>query len=411
MINTPVPYQVVWQRLLIVFGSVVAIYLLFSLPIFKQSYNEKNGMHVFLLQAVTILFALLVGVYSVQGGNELEAFSKQGTDAYTGLMVDALIQGQVHLTHEPSEELKQMENPYDYSARTNKKIDYLYDFAYYNGNYYVYFSILPIITLFLPFKLLTDYYFPIALACLLYAIIGVIYTSLFTKEVLKRHFPNITVRNIILGVLFMLFSSFLLFNIALSRIYEMVSILGYALVMAGSYYFLKSQTKEKVRYGYLALACTLLAMAVSARPNLLFISLLIVPTLIRRLTEFIQKKESKEIIKLIASVAIPYAVIGMGIMIYNYLRFDSIFEFGARYQLTSNDMGKLGYRLSTVPIGMWHYLWNPFQILGTFPFIYTVDSNPLYVGFYGSGCKGARSICAKPNNVYIIPITILFKEW
>lgn len=47
-----------------------------------------------------------------------------------------------------------------------------------------------------------------------------------------------------------------------------------------------------------------------------------------------------------------------------------------------------GYRISTIPIGIWHYLFNPLQILWDFPFIHRVDSSPIYVGFYGNGCKG-----------------------
>lgn len=47
-----------------------------------------------------------------------------------------------------------------------------------------------------------------------------------------------------------------------------------------------------------------------------------------------------------------------------------------------------GYKISTIPIGIWHYLFNPMQILATFPFVHRVDSTPLYIGFYGNGCKG-----------------------
>lgn len=65
-----------------------------------------------------------------------------------------------------------------------------------------------------------------------------------------------------------------------------------------------------------------------------------------------KNKDKREIIKLILSLAIPYGVVAILVMGYNYIRFDSILEFGAKYQLTSNDMGKL--RLQNI----YHTNWN-----------------------------------------------------
>ncbi len=409
-INETVPYEINLVRLAVIFGVMLVIYLLFAIKEFSMPYDKKSSKHVFILQVTTFLFIILLSVYMINGQEkENLEFSRNIIDPYTGLMVDALEKGQVYLDYEPSEELKNLENPYDYTQRTKEGVSYLYDFAYYDGNYYVYFSILPIITLFLPFKIITGYYFPIGIACLIYAIIGAIYASLFTKEVLTKCFPKISVRKLVLGILFILFSSFLLFNVAFSRIYEMVAILGFALVMAGGFYFVTAFKKEKSNYLKLALSCTLLALAVSARPNLIFISLLIIPTLIEKIHQHIKQKEYKNLAKTLAAVAIPYTIIGMFIMFYNYIRFENPLEFGAQYQLTSNDMGKLGYRISTIPIGLWHYLWNPFQIDATFPFIYPIDSTPLYVGFYGSGCKGV-GIFALNKIMYLLFLFPIFKD-
>lgn len=110
------------------------------------------------------------------------------------------------------------------------------------------------------------------------------------------------------------------------------------------------------------------------------------------------------------SIALPYGIIGISMMILNYVRFGSITEFGAAYQLTSNDMINLGYRYSTIPIGIWHYLFNPPLINLTFPFIHMQPVTPLYLGFYGCGYVGVGTFWATPITLLLIFIPILRKH-
>ena len=118
------------------------------------------------------------------------------------------------------------------------------------------------------------------------------------------------------------------------------------------------------------------------------LSLLIVPFCIKKLIEFIKNKDKVNIRNLIITVAIPYISIGLLVMAYNNARFGSIFEFGAKYQLTSSNILALGARIEILPFGFWQYLFNPMQILPRFPFIYMVDSMPFFMGYYGNGNKG-----------------------
>lgn len=366
---------------------MLSVYLLFNLKTFDEIYDKNNPTHKYILQLIGVLFVFLVYVYAINGAGRFE-FSKTQGDIYNKMLVDSLMNGKVSLDIVPTEELMNMEDPYDFTARAHENVGYLYDYAYYDGNYYVYFSVLPALTLFLPFKLITGYYFPIPLACFIYGAIGAIFTLLFTKDILKKLFPNITFRWITFGVLFMMFSNFVLFNVTTSRVYELVSLMGYMFVMIGMYFVLKAWHEEKTNYKYLSIGCLSLALAVWARPNLVIISLLLVPIGIEKLVKLTKDKQMRDVVKLVLSVAIPYCIVAIAVMFYNYLRFDNILEFGARYQLTSNNVRKLKYSFATIPTGIWHYLFNPFQMLATFPFIHSVDSTPLYVGYYGCTLKG-----------------------
>jgi tetratricopeptide (TPR) repeat protein len=80
-------------------------------------------------------------------------------------------------------------------------------------------------------------------------------------------------------------------------------------------------------------------------------------------------------------------LIGSGLMLYNFLRFDNPFEFGWHYQLQG------GYRPDTARQFSLHYLWfnfrfyflEPMRWSGHFPFLQTVLPPPLPSGYFGVG--------------------------
>ena len=59
-------------------------------------------------------------------------------------------------------------------------------------------------------------------------------------------------------------------------------------------------------------------------------------------------------------------------MVYNYIRFDSVLEFGAKYNLTGFDMSHRGWIFERLYLGIFEFLFQPFAINGKFPYVYTV---------------------------------------
>ena len=53
------------------------------------------------------------------------------------------------------EQLEQMENPYDPQERIDNNIVYRWDHAYYDGHYYMYFGVVPVFLIFLPYRIIT----------------------------------------------------------------------------------------------------------------------------------------------------------------------------------------------------------------------------------------------------------------
>mgnify|MGYP000823610677 CR=1 FL=1 len=69
-------------------------------------------------------------------------------------LAEALSEGKVSVG-DAEEALLAMKNPYDTIALQAAGIGYRADYAYHNGKYYVYFGIVPVLLLYLPYYLLT----------------------------------------------------------------------------------------------------------------------------------------------------------------------------------------------------------------------------------------------------------------
>ena len=93
-----------------------------------------------------------------------------------------------------------------------------------------------------------------------------------------------------------------------------------------------------------------------------------------------EKKQCKKHIKEIAVFLIPVVLVGAVVFWYNWARFDSGFDFGASYSLTSNDMNHRGFNLSRTIRGLYSFLFQPPVINATFPFLESCELESNYMG-------------------------------
>ena len=109
-----------------------------------------------------------------------------------------------------------------------------------------------------------------------------------------------------------------------------------------------------------------MAAVAGSRPQLLVGSLLALPLFMG----ILKKENRRELWKLLA-LALPYLGIAAFLMYYNYARFGSALDFGANYNLTTNDMTRRGFVPGRIPLGIFTYLLQPPKINARFPFLYT----------------------------------------
>lgn len=391
VINEKIPFEFNIIRFIIIFGIGVLIYFMKNSSFFKESYSEKNFyQEIALLCVFAVFFALLsfVNIYSSSekslGDSIIDNISTEGS-IYNKDFVEAIKHHQLYLLEEPSSNLLELQDPYDNYTRDNivkRDIDYKWDTALYNGHQYIYFGILPLLITFLPFNLLTGKYLKISFVVFLFSIFIFLLLKEILLKIIKRYFKDTPFINVFFSLVIILSGTLILYANGMSRVYEMVIIVGLYFVLQGIYFILNSIEKEKNKFWNIFLGSSFLALSVACRPTDLLVSLIVLPYFIKLFIEFIKNKEYKNLIKLIFAVSIPYLLIGIALMWYNYVRFDNIFEFGAKYQLTISNMKELKSRIFTIPTGLICNLFSIPSFIYEFPFIENHNKLMPFYGYY-----------------------------
>ena len=383
IINEVIPLDIIFPRMIVIFLVALIVTFIKKDDTFCKMYNKKDFKQevIIMMTLYIVFFMLFVLLFMITSskGSELELYTKQ--------FIDALNNGQVHLDIEVSEKLLELENPYDQVTRDlslEREVDYRWDTAYYKGKYYTYFGIFPAITLLLPFYKLTGLYMTSSVAVLVYEFLILILLKLLLEKIINILFKD---KEIEFKVVFLLhavlyFGTLLFYLMGIPRMYELVIIAGVYAVLQSIWFLFKTFEKEKVNYFYLCLASIFMAGAIAARPTQIFMSVIIAIVGIYLLIKLIKEKNVKDIIKLILSIGIPYIVIAILLMTYNYVRFENPFEFGASYQLTVNNMDTLNVGLSA---GIKATLVNLFNIptfTMDFPFLLNNSNVIAHYGYY-----------------------------
>lgn len=308
-------------------------------------------------------------------------------------LAEAFLKGQLHLDKEVPEVLLEMENPYDRYARKEALkeagVAETWDTAFYNGKFYVYFGVLPALLFNLPAKLLFNADFPNFLAIVIFSWVLIAGIFLLYGQLLKKHFTRIPYLMYIVLSLTTCLTGGVVYIIKRPDFYSIPIIGALAFSVMGFYFWLSAMDSDKLSRAKLCIGSVFMASVIALRPNLIFFScaaFVIFWNSVFRDRELLSinsrlSDEKYRGIKNTIAFCAPYIVIGVLVMIYNYLRFDSPFDFGAAYNLTTSDMTKRGFALDRWGLGIFEYLINPPQLSATFPYLTSSYPSTTYIGF------------------------------
>lgn len=299
-------------------------------------------------------------------------------------LADALIDGHFYLNEEPAKSLKQMENPYDSTLRAKVTADagesFLFDFAYFNGKYYCYFGVVPALLFFVPFQLITGQHLqtwiPVLLCGLLYGVAA----FYFIYQMIRKYLKQVSFGMYLLMASVYTTASSILYLVHFGNVYSMPIMLGLLLGVFGLSLWLRTVGADgELDKRYLVGGAVSIALVMGCRPQLAIVMLFAFPIFWEEIKE--RKFFSKKGMGNTCCVILPFLVVGCLLMYYNYARFGSPFDFGANYNLTSNDMTHKGFVFSRNFLGLFEYFLQPFHVKATFPFLEVVSLTTEYQGY------------------------------
>ncbi len=299
-------------------------------------------------------------------------------------LVDAFENGHVYLEDEPSEELKEMENPYDYAARIDEGVDFKWDHAYFNGKYYVYFGAVPAVLMYLPYNLITGNDLPNYVAVYILGIFYIVGVLILLWEIIKKWFKKTPFALYILMSVVFAAAPALTYASYKPDFYLVPVFMALTFAVYGIALWLSAERippkGESVLINWrLCLGSLCIALTAGCRPQFLIAALFGVMLFWDKAFKT-RELFSKKGIRQTVALCVPFVVIGIIIMAYNAARFGSPFDFGANYNLTTNDMTKRGFVWGRTGLGIFTYLLQPLHIDALFPFLHDFDKATSYQG-------------------------------
>lgn len=402
-INAKRPFEFSFLRILIIVGILCLVYLfkpssvLYKKKLTDNEYSKNSLVIVALCLQCAIIIILgsinpiFMGIASKNynsnkwdgSGVDFVEIDFRSHNQYDEL-AQAFLQGKTYIDNDDvPQSLKDMENPYDTFARSKQQDltgdSYRWDVAYFNGHYYVYFGIVPLLLMHLPFRAFFDAPFPSAVGVMAFALIFSIGVFKLLDLIIKKKFKSISVGTYLLTALTFVNCCGMTFLVKRPDFYSLPIITSMAFVVWGIYLWFKGLNQKEKKLPLFFFGSLCMALSVGCRPQSVIICAVALPLFLGYFLKdnFIFKKQG---VKQLITLAIPFVVVASGIMYYNYIRFGSPFDFGSAYNLTTNDVTRRGFSFGRTGLGIFTYLFQTPSFNAVFPFIESVNIETNYIG-------------------------------
>ena len=315
-----------------------------------------------------VAVAIVLGAYAYLNVKATVPVPDSVPHSYYQLLTEAFFSGRTYINLEPDPRMKALPDPWAGAQGVPRA----HDATYYDGRYYIYFGVGPVLALLGPWRLLTGTYLRDGTATGVFCAAGFLLAAFFYLRCKRRYFPGIAPEWTFLAVLVLGLGSFIPFVISSSRIYEVPITCAFACCMLSAHAILSAAAaaESRARNLWILVASAAWGLAVASRPNYVFgfIPLWITTGLIFRRI----RGESRPLAAAglwIAAIA-PAVLVCAAIGLYNYARFANPLEFGTTYQVSAMDMRRTNlFALSNVGQSLREYLFNGVHRSAYYPFL------------------------------------------
>ena len=283
---------------------------------------------------------------------------------YYNLLTDGFLAHHLYLKLAPAAELVALADPFDPVANARYRVN---DMSLYHGKYYMYFGPVPVLTLFLPWRVAARRALPEDLAALTYVTAGYVFSLLLLSLLLRA---NGIRPSGLLGSAAAAILGFGQYGVVVLRdpsVYGVAIAAGYCFFAAGMYCFARLILADSPNRRLAATAGLLIGLAPGCRPHYALAALVLCVVYIWYL-----RGTRREAVWFGA----PIAICGFLLLWYNFARFGNPLEFGTSYQLTASASTRgVSLHLRNLADGLYYLLLCPLRIWDQFPFLV-----PRYVG-------------------------------
>jgi tetratricopeptide (TPR) repeat protein len=323
--------------------------------------------------------ALVIGLYAYLAKSDiLVSGSQSAADNYYNLLVQGFRAGHLSLNKAVPPGFTHLADPYDPGqSGLYRFAPYgLHDMSYYKGRFYLYFGITPAVLLFWPYAMLTGRYLSYGAAGVIFCAIGLLAGVYLLCALWRRYFAEVCVWVVAACALAFGLATGVLVMLARCKVNEVSISCGYGLAMLALAAIWKALHESSRREPWLVAASVAYGLAIGARPSLLLGAVILL------LPVACAHRERRPISGLLMAAVVPIGLIGLGLMLYNALRFDNPFEFGQRYQLAPERQFAMRFFSP-------HYFWfnvrlyflQPMRWRAHFPFLCEISVPPIPAGY------------------------------
>ena len=367
-INKVVPFEFHYISAALLFFVLVFVYGVWCVQNdLKEKIDLTLHRHRALIGIAFCINLLMLGMIFVTFSNKHWQETEWKADLQYNYLAESLAKGHVWLDIEPPSALEKMDNPYDpvlrYRELKGADESCIVDLAYYNGRYYSYFGIVPEILLFLPFYLITGNHLYCGAAILLVGVLFAFAALWFVLSLVKRFYKNLPLGMAILSLSWLISASGIVICLQSESIYTIPIAFAIFFGMLGIDCWMNAVRDDgSIDRRLMVAGAVFMALIIGCRPQMAVIVIAAFPLLgVKNI-----RKSAMDVVL----TMIPFIVVSVIVMYYNYLRFGNPLDFGFGYMLTSQDMSHRGFIFGRYFLGFFEFLFQPFNINAKFPYIF-----------------------------------------
>jgi hypothetical protein len=274
--------------------------------------------------------ALVLGFYFLVARPTDGRWTADSTSSFYGWQTEGFLRGQLHLPIEPPETLLAQPDPYDPAANAPWR---LLDASLYRGHYYSYFSALPTVLVFAPWRLVVGTHLKETTATLAFMSLAFLVAAAALSRFRREHCAAASSWTFHAALLACGLGNLAPLLIHGATYYQVPMSCAQLWLMVAFYGSVRAAAPA-ASTGWLAATSLALGLAAASRPNFVFTAVALLPM---AWGFWLRASDRSQRTRILAAAALPLAACLALIFWHNWIRFDSPWEFGLRYQLSPLD--------------------------------------------------------------------------